>query len=66
MDFVHSGPGRAGFYRNSKCALAEAEMIKHNAANGPKRPKESPQESRERMEQALRSQKKAPEHDEGS
>lgn len=56
MDFVHTGPERAGFYRNSKSALAEALVIKQNAAAGPKRPTETPQEARARVD-ALRKQR---------
>lgn len=52
MDFVHSSPNRAGFYRNSKAAMAEALVIKENAANGPKRPTESPEAARARVDKA--------------
>lgn len=57
MKFVHSSPDRAGFYRNSESAMAEALVIKQNAANGPKRPKESAKAARARMDQALRDRK---------
>lgn len=52
MKFVHSSPDRAGFYRNPKAAMAEALAIKHNAANGPKRPTESPEAARARADKA--------------
>lgn len=57
MKFIHSSPGRAGFYRNSDCAMAEALVIKQNAASGPKRPIESPKEARDRMDKVLRDRK---------
>jgi hypothetical protein len=56
-DFVHNGPERAGFYRNRKSAEEEAKVIKQNAANGPKRPTESPAEARARVDKKLREQK---------
>ncbi len=56
MLFIHTAPERAGFYRNSDSAKAEALVIKQNAATGPKRPKESPKEARERVD-TLRRQK---------
>lgn len=37
-EFIHTGKGVAGFYRNAKAARAEAIVLKNNAANGPKRP----------------------------
>lgn len=49
-DFIHTSPERAGFYRNPKSAEAEAKVIKQNAANGPKRPTESPAEARARVD----------------
>lgn len=52
MKFIHTAPTRAGFYRNPESALAEALVIKQNAANGPKRPTESPKEARDRMDKA--------------
>lgn len=52
MEFVHSSPDRAGFYRNPKAAMAEALAIKENAANGPKRPTESPEAARARVDKA--------------
>jgi hypothetical protein len=55
-DFVHTAAERAGFYRNSKSAMAEALVIKQNAANGPKRPTETPQQARARAD-ALRKQR---------
>ena len=57
MEFVHTSPDRAGFYRNAKSAMAEALVIKENAANGPKRPTESPKAVRERLDKAALEQK---------
>lgn len=48
--FIHTSPQRAGFYRNSNSAMAEALVIKQNAANGPKRPIETPQQARARVD----------------
>lgn len=50
MTFIHTAPERAGFYRNSESAMVEALVIKHNAANGPKRPTETPQQARVRVD----------------
>ena len=56
-DFIHTSPERAGFYRNPKAAEEEAKVIKQNAANGPKRPTESPEEARARIDKQLREKK---------
>lgn len=49
-EFLHTSPKRAGFYRNKSCAMAEALVIKHNAANGPKRPEQSAKDTRARID----------------
>jgi hypothetical protein len=59
MVFIHTAPERAGFYRNSDSAKAEALVIKHNAATGPKRPRESAKQVRARVD-ALRTPKSLP------
>jgi hypothetical protein len=56
-DFLHTGPERAGFYRNPKSAEEEAKVIKKNAANGPRRPTESPAEARARVDQKIKQQR---------
>lgn len=56
-DFIHTGPERAGFYRNPKSAEEEAKVIKRNAANGPKRPTESPKQARARIDRKLQEKK---------
>lgn len=56
-DFIHTSPERAGFYRNPKSAEEEAKVIKQNAANGPKRPTESPEEARARVDRKLQEKK---------
>jgi len=61
MVFVHTAPERAGFYRNSNSAMAEALVIKRNAAAGPKRPTETPQQARARADakRKIRTQQQA-------
>lgn len=49
QEFIHSGTSDgAGFYRNLESAKAEHKATIENARNGPKRPKITAREMRER------------------